>query len=140
MWGNIVIVLTKMRDRVMETLEDGHMGTVKMKGLARWYVWWRRMDEDIEGVTKRCEGCQGRKQPKQAPLLVPMATTAYRFCRTISRGNYIGRSGRTHKRPDNFEIRYTTAAETVATLRSLFARMCLPEHVVSNNGPQFVSG
>ena len=37
-------------------------------------------------------------------------------------------------------MRNTTAAETVATLRSLFARMGLPEPVVSDNGPQFVSG
>ena len=28
---------------------------------------------------------------------VPMATTAYRFCRTISRGKNLGRSGRTHQ-------------------------------------------
>ena len=44
------------------------------------------------------------------------------------------------KWPDLFEMRNTTAAETVATLRSLFARMGLPEQVVSDNGPQFVSG
>ena len=37
-------------------------------------------------------------------------------------------------------MRNTTAAETVATLRSLVARMGLPEQVVSDDGPQFVSG
>ena len=69
MWGNRVIVPTKLRGRVLETLHEGHMGTVKMKGLARGYVWWPRMDEDIEGVTKRCEGCQGvANNQKQAPL------------------------------------------------------------------------
>ena len=45
-----------------------------------------------------------------------------------------------NKWPDIFEMRDTTAAETVATLRSLFARMGLPERVVSDNGPQFVFG
>ena len=69
MWGNRVIVPTKLRGRVTETLHEGHMGTVKMKGLARGYVWWPRMDEDIEDVTKRCEGCQSvANNPKQAPL------------------------------------------------------------------------
>ena len=38
-----------------------------------------------------------------------------------------------------FEMRNTTVAETVATLRYLFARMDLPEQVVSDNGPQFVA-
>ena len=44
------------------------------------------------------------------------------------------------KWPELFEMRNTTAAETVVTLRSLFARMGLPEQVASDNGPQFVSG
>ena len=44
------------------------------------------------------------------------------------------------KWPDIIEMRNTTAAETVATLRSLFARMGLPDQVISANGPQFVSG
>ena len=69
MWGNRVIVPTKLRGRVMETLHEGHMGIVKMKGLARGHVWWPRMDEDIEDVTKRCEGCPCvANNPKQAPL------------------------------------------------------------------------
>ena len=69
MWDNRVIVPTKLLGRVLETLHEGHMGTVKMKGLARGYVWWPRMDEDIESVTRKCEGCQGvANNPKQAPL------------------------------------------------------------------------
>ena len=34
----------------------------------------------------------------------------------------------------------TAAADTVATLRAIFARLGQPEQVVSDNGPQFVSG
>ena len=71
---------------------------------------------------------------------VPMATTAYRFCRTISHKTFLVVVDAHTKWPDIFEMRNTTAAETVATLRSLFARMGLPEQVVSDNGPQFVSG
>ena len=68
MWGNRVIVPTNLRGRVLYALHDGHMGTVKMKGLAKGYVWWPQMDEDIEGVTKRYERCQGvANNPKQAP-------------------------------------------------------------------------
>ena len=69
MWGNRVNVPTKLRGSVQVTLHDGHMGTVKMKGLARGYVSLPRMDEEIEGVRKRCEGCQCvANNPKQAPV------------------------------------------------------------------------
>ena len=81
MWGNRMVVPTKRQSRVLEILHEGHMGTIKTKGLARGYVWWPRMDEEIEGVTKRCGGCQGiAKNPAQtAPMgisSISMATTA----------------------------------------------------------------
>ena len=38
-----------------------------------------------------------------------------------------------------FEMRSTTAENTCATLRTLFASYGLPEEVVSDNGPQFTS-
>ena len=147
MWGNRVIVPTKLRGRVMETLHGGHMGTVKMKGLARGYVWWPRMDEDIEDVTKRCEGCQGiANNPKQAPLhrweypAYPWQRLHIDFAGPFEGKQFLVVVDAHTKWPDIFEMRNTTAAETVATLRSLFARMGLPEQVVSDNGPQFVSG
>ena len=147
MWGSRVIVPTKLRGRVLETLHEGHMGTVKMKGLARGYVWWPRMDEDIEGVTKRCEGCQGvANNPKQASLhrweypAHPWQRLHIDFAGPFQGKMFLVVMGAHTKWPDIVEMRDTTAAETVATLRSLFARMGLPEQVVSDNEPQFVSG
>ena len=43
------------------------------------------------------------------------------------------------KWPEIFVMEITTAEETVSTLRSLFARMGLPDQMVSDNGPQFTS-
>ena len=34
---------------------------------------------------------------------------------------------------------YTTASKTIQVLRSMFARYGIPEQLVSDNGPQFVS-
>ena len=44
------------------------------------------------------------------------------------------------KWPEVVEMSTTTATQTVAVLRKMFAANGLPEQLVSDNGPQFVSG
>ena len=34
-----MVIPNKLQDRVLKELHDGHMGVVKMKALARSYVW-----------------------------------------------------------------------------------------------------
>lgn len=58
MWGNRVIVPPKLRQHVLEELHTGHLGVVKMKALARSYVWWPGLDAQIEEKCKTCVSCQ----------------------------------------------------------------------------------
>ena len=63
------MVPTKLRERVLGTLHDRHIGVVKMKGLSRGYVWWPNIDKDIEGTVPNCGGCQETaNDPAPAPL------------------------------------------------------------------------
>ena len=53
----------------METLYEGHIGMVKMKGLSRGFVWWPNIDKDTEGAVRNCEECQElANNPACAPL------------------------------------------------------------------------
>ena len=46
-----------------------HNGIVRMKGLARCYLWWPGLDADIEEKIKDCETCQSvRNLPPEAPM------------------------------------------------------------------------
>ena len=42
------------------------MGISKTKNLARYYVWWPKIDKDIECLVKSCEPCQlNRNDPEK---------------------------------------------------------------------------
>ena len=50
----------------MQMLHSEHMGISKTKNLARFYVWWPKIDEDIENLVKSCEPCQlNRNDPEK---------------------------------------------------------------------------
>ena len=69
MWGIRVIVPPKLRPQVLEELHQGHLGVVKMKALARSYIWWPGIDKEIEETAKTCSGCQlMQAEPSTAPV------------------------------------------------------------------------
>ena len=52
--------------KVLQMLHSEHMGVSKTKNLARYYVWWSKIDEDIERLVKSCEPCQlNRNDPEK---------------------------------------------------------------------------
>ena len=64
--ANRVIVPVKLKDKVLQMLHSEHMGISKTKNLARYYVWWPKIDEDIECLVKSCEACQlNRNDPEK---------------------------------------------------------------------------
>ena len=57
------------REKVIEALHKTHPGIVKMKTLTRNYMWWTKMDEQLELKVRNCVMCQcNQKNPQVAPL------------------------------------------------------------------------
>ena len=144
MWGSRIVVPAKLRERVLETLHEGHIGMVKMKGLSRGFVWWPNIDKDIEGTVRNCEGCQEiANNPARAPLhrweypALPWQRLHIDFAGPVQGKMLMVVIDAHSKWPEIVVMENTTAEETVSTLRSLFARMGLPDQIVSDNGPQF---
>ena len=69
LWGSRVAVPPSLQARILQELHLSHPGIVRMKELARSYVWWPRIDQVIEKTVRECNGCQlQQKQPSSAPL------------------------------------------------------------------------
>ena len=44
--------------QLLEDLQTAHPGIVRIKNLARSYLWWPRLDGAIEEKVKTCKVCQ----------------------------------------------------------------------------------
>ena len=50
--GIRVLVPQRLRKRVVEMVHEGHVGIVRMKMIARGYVWWQGIDWELEELAK----------------------------------------------------------------------------------------
>ena len=121
-------------------------GCQKMKSLAGCYVWWPRMDREIEACVKACEMCQVNQK---APPVVPLHQWSYPS-RPWSRihidhaGPFMGKMlllviDAYTKWLDVHTMSTTSSSATIELLRKSFATFGLPEVVISDNATGFTS-
>ena len=69
LWGIRVVIPTELQMTLLEELHRDHPGVVRMKAVARSYMWWPGIDKAIEHTAKACVPCQSVKRaPATAPL------------------------------------------------------------------------
>nr|XP_027214449.1 uncharacterized protein K02A2.6-like [Penaeus vannamei] len=131
--------------RVLAELHAEHQGIVRTKAIARTFVWWPGIDNDITTYVRNCEGC-AFQQNNPAPCkthpwrhLVLHGREYTLLCRSFSRSHFLDCVDSFSKWPEVIPMTSTTAYSTVRVLMSLFATHGIPEQIVSDNGPQFVS-
>ncbi|XP_051783661.1 uncharacterized protein K02A2.6-like [Erpetoichthys calabaricus] len=146
LWGVRVIVPPKLRPRVLKQLHIAHPGIVRMKSLARSYVWWPGIDSQIELQAKSCHSCQSmQKEHGLAPLHPWMWPTSpwerihVDFAGPFEGNMYLIVIDAHSKWPEVHIMDNTTACKTIQVLRSLFSQYGIPHILVSDNGPQFCS-
>ena len=145
-WGFRVVVPEKLRSRIIEELHEGHVGVVKVKALARNYVWWPKIDREIEELTKSCAGCQqNRNSPPEAPIHPweypdkPWTRIHVDFAGPFLGSMFLIIVDSYSKWPIVKQMRKTTSSQTIEVLRTVFSDWGLPTQIVSDNGPQFIS-
>ena len=146
LWGIRVVVPSKLRKQVLSELHQGHTGVVRMKSLARSHIWWPGLDQEVEEMVKACTACQEVKNsPTVAPLHpwiwpdTPWARIHVDFAGPYRGKTYLIIVDAHSKWPEVIEMKSTTTASLIVELRRVFSVFGLPQQVVSDNGPQFIS-
>ncbi|XP_060540149.1 uncharacterized protein K02A2.6 [Pantherophis guttatus] len=146
LWGDRVLIPSTLQRRTLETLRKGHPGIVRMKALARSYVWWPALDKDIEEWVSRCDPCQEvRPAPPQAETAKwetpsnPWSRIHIDFAGPMQGRHLLIVVDAFSKWLEVVPMASTTTEATIRALRRLFATHGLPDVLVSDNGPQLTS-
>nr|XP_022906738.1 uncharacterized protein K02A2.6-like [Onthophagus taurus] len=144
LWGTRIIVPTGGRKRVLRTLHTAHPGIVRMKALARSYVWWPGLDDDIERLVNTSEEFQQtRNAPPKAPLhpwewaRAPWSRLHLDFAGPVKGKYFLIIVDAYSKWLEVRQVGGPSSAETIRVLRELFATHGIPDVCVSDNGTAF---
>jgi transposase InsO family protein len=146
LWGHRVVVPAALQGRVKQELHMGHFGCSHMKALARSYVWWPNIDNELEAEVAACETCQqmARDPPRTAVRPWPWPTQPWCRLHIDHAGPIDGKwlliiIDAHSKWIEAVPVSHATAESTVTSLRHIFASHGLPEVIVSDNGTPFTS-
>ena len=146
LWGNRVVVPTKGRRQALNLLHEAHPGIVRMKSLARAYLWWPGMDRDIEFCVKDCADCQSsRKMPPVVPLHPwarpdrPWSRVHIDYAGPFEGKMFLLLIDAHSKWLEVHAMNSATSAVTIELMRKTFSSLGLPETIVSDNAAIFTS-
>ena len=145
LWGRRVVIPPSHRKRILEDLHDQHPGICRMKALARSYLWWPNLDQEIETKVRACNVCQANVNAPPAAPIHPWNWPSQPWKRIhidhfeFEKNFYLIVIDSHSKWIEVIPTRLMTASKTIEILRNLFSSYGLPEVLVSDNGPGFVS-
>lgn len=144
-YGQRILVPFKLRKNVLELLHETHVGIVRMKALARSYVWWPGIDIDIENWSKCCKACQAMQNKKSEAELSnwPLAMRPFERIHidfySFENNTFLILVDAYSNWLEIVLMNKTHANATIDKLRNIFAIFGLPTEIVSDNGPPFDS-
>ena len=146
LWGSCVVVPPPGRPKIREQLHVGHPGISRMKNLARSFVWWPGIDQEVEETVKHCDPCQrSRHAPAVAPLQPwdwpqrPWARLHVDYAGPHLGHMFLVIVDAHSKWMEINACKTATSTSTIEHLRTLFATHGLPELFVTDNGSVFTS-
>jgi transposase InsO family protein len=141
-----VIIPKNLQHRVLQLLHKSHLGTVKMKQLARSHCWWPTINKDIMELTRSCQTC-AQLQPLpprefkswEEPNLT-WSRVHVDFAGPIWNSKWLIIVDAKSKFPIVIDMKNDTTAKNLCNvLENVIDWFGPPEILVSDNGPPFNS-
>ena len=146
LWGSRVVVPQKGRESMLNELHQEHLGSTKMKQLARSYFWWPGLDSAIEELSRSCPVCLAtRDAPKKAPLHPwdwpekPWVRVHVDYAGPVNGTYFLVLIDAHSKWLEVLPTKDTSSSCTINLIRKVFSQFGLPLTLVSDNGSNFVS-
>ncbi|KAM7284602.1 uncharacterized protein ISCGN_001696 [Ixodes scapularis] len=148
-----IVVPTSLRDQVIEIAHGTHQGITRTTSLIKELYWWPQVSLHIKQYVQHCTVCQSTdKSAKtfQAPLQpvgfpsrpwtkLGMDIVGPFECAPRNERFFVTLVDYHSKWPEVMSVHNVKTASVIDFLKSVFAREGLPEEIVTDNGPQFIS-
>jgi Integrase zinc binding domain/Integrase core domain len=141
-----IVIPPTLRTAVLDDLHSGHLGTDKMKSLARLTCWWPELDCDIRRTTKNCENCLHKIHSRASNWTPwPVSCEAWQRIHADYCGPFFGKYyalvviDSYSKWPEVYFTNHATAEFTQYALRKVFSREGVPNVLVTDNGTHFTA-
>jgi hypothetical protein len=145
MFGDRVVIPTALQSKILDALHSFHMGMSATKSLARSHVYYPGLDNDIEWKIKNCSKCIVIDNAPRRHVLHSWPKPIRPFERihvdyaSKNGANYLLIVDAYSKFPEITKTSSMTSSATIKILDEYITRYGLPDTIVSDNGPQFVS-
>ena len=144
-----LLIPSSLRQRCMDIAHSTHLGIEKTKQFLRSKVWWPGLDKDVTEFIKNCGTClavnpdgQERLEPlkiKHVPTK-PFSTVHIDLFGPLESGvTILGIIDELSRWPELYVLERTQTKDVIEALDTTFCRFGNPDHLVSDNGPQFIS-
>uniref|UniRef100_A0A0A9XPD5 RNA-directed DNA polymerase n=2 Tax=Lygus hesperus TaxID=30085 RepID=A0A0A9XPD5_LYGHE len=143
--GTRVLIPPSLRKTILEELHDGHLGAQKMRSIARSYVYWENIDQDISLVTRECPACiRYAKSPNRIihrwlPPEAPWQRVHLDHAGPFFNKYFLIVIDAYTRWIEVFIVPSLTPNSNIPFLRETFARFGLPNVIVSDNHGCFTS-
>nr|XP_054765813.1 uncharacterized protein K02A2.6-like [Lytechinus pictus] len=153
MRGNRIVIPTSLQAKFVDFAHSAHQGIVRTKQRLRETYWFPHIDKIVEETIKRCVTCQENDKSHRthsAPMQsVEFPNSPWEKISIDITGPFENAPHDQRyaivvvdyhsKWPEVAFCSNVTSRSVIQVLKTLFTREGLPTHLVSDNGPQFVS-
>ena len=145
MYNERIVIPSNLQARILRDFHKGHPGRSRMKALMRSFVYWSKMDSDIDAMVNACRGCA--LAAKAPPVVfkpwpkseLPWSRIHLDFAGPVDGVYYLIIVDSFSKWPEVIQCRKPTSEVVINFLFELFARFGVVDCIVTDNGTQFTS-